>query len=1169
MIQGKVEGTEELYDKIPFFLRTRLHDFIDNVQWAHISQECQKNNPTEINNAQLYYVKILALMEQFIENERNSPSQSDSGVMMTFARYSVMNTFQDDGVLFATEMSTCLQKEKELLYLHSANYEQEANNIPFAPDNYMLPEISDTFSVIKGLQRDVEQAKICIQSISEEFGEESSDLPSMLPDQLLNAKNVLEGAAIDATWDEQMEVVAAKASLQWTEATINSHIESMIANDAESHEMRQRVMRILQRTVEQLDQLLSGLEKEVSEWREAEARASVKTGPDISPVVVNQNFKEFAHLLEALDRVFHKMHESPGMSAGSSSFPGQLAALHRSFKLAENRFFSSALVVSIQLKDVIDIANKGSKDSDADKESKKEMNFCSNKNQNLHTEVRILGGESFSGLNITDSNIELVAERDLVRMESDVKQEGGKKFLKLPPGKVLASGLMVSIEWKDIEVQNFSRVEQNTVYKQFFRMRYSVTVEVHGTEYRLETLSLPFMFKTGSNQLLEFIGARMWYCSNADLYKGSFECPNSLPVEDVINMLNNRITFATSKKRQLTSEDKAFLRNRLTVNEEGQVSMQGFIKPNQEGAKSSKKSGAETNPSFYSWFHGVVGSIERYLLKPWEDGIIYGFCSPADVERKLMSDHVPEGTILFRPSANKLESAASKKATTALIMAVKTRNESSYAVMSVPLYGDFIEKNGFYKSVRNIKDEKNQRIAKFLYGCGERNRSIVEALEKYGKEERESKYYYDYKLMVKKVETLSVRFCNSKVEASSDGTSDTDEQGRPGAKKRRYPSINSSKPFSPSSTSSQSGTFPTASPDSSGPTFSGTFQSMSHEGSSTGSPVLKSEPSTPVSACPENTPRAECGVVDGSDATSLASPDPERVPVSSKSLPVSQNLQVFGNVQVDLSNIPPAYTEEVQVVTTQQFPVQTRGKTLSTAQGMEGRTQIPQNLNQTQFSPPPMSVPPSVYPAGINAFDLNTVGMSIGNFSVQFIDQNGVMISEMTTMPDQGEMATTVFMSQGNTAVQRGASGSVLGNVPTVLAEAKEQTPHRRRSRKQLPTCQATSRNLTQVPYLNIQSQNATDNSANNLYSTSSPLQIGDPNMMTTLDANTILQLLSAQNNSNTGNLEIISELNDPATVNELLNEQLATELQMSDIVEYLKETETEEDSRSPDSGIF
>ena len=55
------------------------------------------------------------------------------------------------------------------------------------------------------------------------------------------------------------------------------------------------------------------------------------------------------------------------------------------------------------------------------------------------------------------------------------------------------------------------------------------------------------------------------------------------------------------------------------------------------------------------------------------------------------------------------------------------------AVMSIPLFRDFIEKNGFYKAVRGIKDQNNERIAKFLYGCGEGNRKIVDALSTYGK----------------------------------------------------------------------------------------------------------------------------------------------------------------------------------------------------------------------------------------------------------------------------------------------------------------------------------------------------------------------------------------------------------------------------------------------------
>ena len=102
---------------------------------------------------------------------------------------------------------------------------------------------------------------------------------------------------------------------------------------------------------------------------------------------------------------------------------------------------------------------------------------------------RILGAEALRNLTVDKYDMELVAERDLAEeMNGNAlpKPVKGQNKLKHENGIVEQTMQQVVIKWNNVELHNFSRLEHNTVYKQFFRIRYTVVVTYNTTEYKLQ-----------------------------------------------------------------------------------------------------------------------------------------------------------------------------------------------------------------------------------------------------------------------------------------------------------------------------------------------------------------------------------------------------------------------------------------------------------------------------------------------------------------------------------------------------------------------------------------------------------------------------------------------------------------------------------------------------------
>ena len=93
----------------------------------------------------------------------------------------------------------------------------------------------------------------------------------------------------------------------------------------------------------------------------------------------------------------------------------------------------------------------------------------------------ILGVDHFDSLTIQSCDLELISERELAeKSKSSRSIETKRSKTVMSNTQILQEPL--GIKWSEIIIHNFTRTEQNTVYKQFFRMMYTVEIRDHKTE---------------------------------------------------------------------------------------------------------------------------------------------------------------------------------------------------------------------------------------------------------------------------------------------------------------------------------------------------------------------------------------------------------------------------------------------------------------------------------------------------------------------------------------------------------------------------------------------------------------------------------------------------------------------------------------------------------------
>ncbi|XP_059153537.1 uncharacterized protein LOC131939325 isoform X2 [Physella acuta] len=763
--------TKTIYLEIPLFMRTRLAHVIDYYsRWQTVADGCERNDPESLREATRKFQEIEGMMNAFIFNSKNP---NDNAMFMINDRNILQEKFGKDHPKFMREMARCLQNEADIM--KELEMSGQMSPEPHSPED-VYEETSHSDDYLKTTF--IDEIDTYLKKL-EELDKYREDLRRFNPTNYPTEEDI-----------EQLDEMDLRNRV--TDAvTVTAQCEAISKN---IHDLQTVIRANLNMVHVSLLSSLQELHQQVARWRNDEARFNVGVGPEIR---LNPLIRKFHSVGEILKKVpdwfsqFCDQQEDAVDELGVQTFEGEMRSLLQEFMELEKLFLSDKQAVVLkQPNDVISIENerdvkKKEKDepgkSGKEKKKKEGRSYCTKKNQTFETTVRLLGCECLQNLELCGATLDLVAEKDLAQTtQTGLESKSNLKF----EWQVDKTPVYLDVTFKNVTINNFFRVEQNNVYKQFFRLIYTISLRYNGHDYTVETLSLPFMFNTGSNQILELIGAKMWYCANSpDLYSGSFQCPDSLSVDEVVSMLDNRVKHLSKKHRALSQEEKQFLASRLPSISGGRVTMQGFIK---DKMKKTRKN--EDLPfSFYTWFHAVIYSLKNFLLKPWLDGIIYGFCSEATARQILEDKDQAIGTFILRPSiSSPIKNMSSRDATAALTMDVKMAGEDQgqeAEVVSVPIMISTIQKNTLFGAVTGIKSG-NETVARFLYTPKEKLSARILKDYKGGKEPT---VWDDYQIVLKKLETVQLSKNKSSSATSSPFTENNDDGGsEPSPRKRPY-----------------------------------------------------------------------------------------------------------------------------------------------------------------------------------------------------------------------------------------------------------------------------------------------------------------------------------------------------------------------------------------------
>lgn len=686
LIRQQNKGTSDLYSKIPYKLRKNLDEAICSKQWDRVNERLEQQEQFSLEAADELYQFLLDKADEYIKAHKQN-RQSDTSVEMTIDKFSIENEFKNDPARFVAEMTKCLKKEKELIFTYHESGSMDA-------------EIADHIDDVSDQVDDMELKAI------EELIQEADNHLYQAVKRIVDESRVLDIFEDLTSVDTDPEMASVDHFRNFS-AEAKSLEMSGEKRKVEVFNFKQKAVEALTQVYNQSLHYVEKLSKDLEAWKTAEKCWSVEVGPEPDTGSLINRYKRFGDIINTVLSWFSNTGNLQVIRHSEENHsPGQMDYFSVTVGNLEMEFKRIIIILQIivvtQPKGVISIENKGKKDN---------PNYCTKKTQSFSTAIRVLASECFPSFYVKSANVELVAEKDLAK-KLIVAVTGRNNQPCLNVETTTGKGLP-EIQF-NIEVKNFSRVDVNNVYKQFFRLRYKVTVSVHDMDVKLETISLPFTFNTGANQILEHKGSRFWYLmSSKDLYNGDFHCPDPLPACDVIGMLDSRVACLGQKARRLTDAEKTFLRERLPVASDGTVTMQGFVKDKMRSLRMD-----EPLFPFYTWFYAVIHSIELLLLDAWQDGIIYGFCSDKNAEEMLMVQTVPEGTFLLRPSVSNINKTSSVDATAGLVMEVKMRNEdaqpfdqenSEFIIKSLPLYYEHIEENTLYDSIDGIEFNNRDR----------------------------------------------------------------------------------------------------------------------------------------------------------------------------------------------------------------------------------------------------------------------------------------------------------------------------------------------------------------------------------------------------------------------------------------------------------------------------
>ncbi|XP_070176309.1 uncharacterized protein [Littorina saxatilis] len=470
-----------------------------------------------------------------------------------------------------------------------------------------------------------------------------------------------------------------------------------------------------------LDKVLVGLDGHMRQWKLQQLHETMGrtcAGGPTDTAYVEKMCEEICGCVSALlgfamgrdlQQVnYMKMRMTAGQSLTVSPIVGRLEAIL-------DKIFKECLVVMEQPElSMVTVKVKGE-----DEEP--------NRNRKFRMVVGLLGGKGFGdNIMINDVDVYLAYNQDIAEAQAHDRKPQRNFKLDLEevsrdgdPGSSLRVGFEKAYEYSAVE--NFSRINISVpVYKQLYHVVFDANIHVGQLmkDFRGQAVSLPVMVRTAANQASEQVGALLWHsCSAKDVYNLRSAVAESMRVDDVVEMINERISLP--KGRRLRREEREFLQERIRMAENGRtqrrprepsssITLNNLIKGKIILQGTSLGENDKLNFPLWRWLHSIINLVHDTVKGPWKDGIIAGLLSRKQCETALADRSIRDGTFLLRFSESQV-TGNHLNCKGALVIVVKLRGRAAFVP---PIEADTIENSGLGEMV----EIEGANVCKVLLG---------------------------------------------------------------------------------------------------------------------------------------------------------------------------------------------------------------------------------------------------------------------------------------------------------------------------------------------------------------------------------------------------------------------------------------------------------------------
>ncbi|XP_067662489.1 signal transducer and activator of transcription 5B-like isoform X2 [Haliotis asinina] len=672
----------QLYNRhhIPMIVRRKYSRWFEENIWPDVMEE---------QKACRLYKELMTLMSDDIETLKEDQDHVLEAVEIANAKTKIKESFGHSPAEFLKGVIHALDEEKKIIsgYKVQVKMEEEVEE-DVAINDIFSPQLEE-------MRREIENLEQLAATANNHLSVAKQNRDEMLEDKDFDYSVIINQIGGNFSQEELYNLYTQKQNE--TKRIIEENIVSFNGN-------RQLVQMTLRTKLKDLQRLHTEILEKVSEFKHQQKLAFVRAAvkPRIEEVekwcgnLGNVCWKLFQltnspEFREVISTSLHSVEEmeqkvAPSIAAeDNAEVETMIMQLREMFK----KLLEETFIVTTQPPEVLKMVGARNKGT----------------SREFHASVSIL---ALSYLQIEQISSNVVA---CFFAETDIGSKRKKQVncsLQNNEAQFKAAGSRPEACFNELKVKDFSRMKENDdsrVSKQFYRVTFSTKVTLQSEWiFDLETMSLPIIINTGSNQACEALGSLLWYCYNTDDVYHNFHqpFPNELPLDKVLDMLN--CCLRTISPRDLQEDERRFLGEKLTGKSIKKTNPgEGLTVKFSQFCVSKMSINKDKNVefSFWKWFQAVMNLIEKFLLEPWKDGKIKGFVSKTSVRKKLMTQR--HGTFLIRFSESCVN-GDHQGVTGGIVVALKYEDTVTF---SPPRTEVHLSKNSLADILRSFINQKN------------------------------------------------------------------------------------------------------------------------------------------------------------------------------------------------------------------------------------------------------------------------------------------------------------------------------------------------------------------------------------------------------------------------------------------------------------------------------